>query len=502
MSFHTTSIHALALLFCIAPALSCAMEHTKPSSFITKKVMVTLNENRVEPQKVPLFIKIAAPASVITDEARNDYYASRKAQILSHLQQVLIAYEKEKTKNPLDNHFVTITPTEFVFNPDENTLDIRENWQTHRLTDALTANLETRMLCTYAPEGQVLRPSTPILYITAQGTERVQTVAMKTLHALYPHQDALHINPTNGAALAAHITGLAFQRDKGLMAGKKAEELPDPEAYQRSLYGEDLKKMTLYFLDQVAPASAAQAARHKTLIPEKNYHSHFMHVTIPDYSAPDYCNKRSIPVQIQIEVPESIRTADQVQTYYATRAQEYEQMWSKAFAAYSKMMAHVTHLNHFVPLVPTSFYFYPQTNLCIIRCAWGTHDITKHVNARLETRYHCIYNPQEDRLEHRTSKLHIIKTKENETTAVEIDTLNELFPSPSMLNCTVAKMPALKNEFQALVAMRVAQIQTGTPEANLPDPIKILNDKYQDDLIKLAANYVHHQITELIGGID
>ncbi len=165
------------------------------------------------------------------------------------------------------------------------------------------------------------------------------------------------------------------------------------------------------------------------------------------------------------------------------------------------MMTKGKHPDHMIPLMPTSFYFHPQSNLVIASCEWGTHAITNHVTATLETRYHCIYNSQNDSLNHRMSKLLIKQANEHKTISVDIDTLNAVYPRPESLACAKSKMQGLLQQFTYQMVMRSALLQQGVTE-KLPDPLKFLYDLYKEDLKKLAANYLHYQVTELIGDID
>lgn len=236
------------LLTYTCPAIS--MEKPKAiSTTFSKTVMATLTANNVEPKKVRVQLQINVPATITTDEEKAHIYTSRKETVFAQLQQVLIAYEKAQQQEPaVDNHFVTIDPTELFYNADTNNFVLRQNWGTHTLTDALTANLETRMSCTYVPEQQLLTAGTPTLYITQEGSEQPQTVTMAEFHNQFPHKHTLNLNEQTMHGVAKIVMGMALKRYNGLIAGENPDALPKPDEFRNKLFVEDLKKTVKYHL--------------------------------------------------------------------------------------------------------------------------------------------------------------------------------------------------------------------------------------------------------------
>lgn len=245
--------HRAALIFSgfmllVFPAMTMDVPKQKAKNNIVKTVLVTINEGPVETRKVTVKICVNTPESATTDETKNAYYAAHKAKVFSRLQQVFIAYENAKNSTIANNNFSAIHATDFFFHFDTNTFMIRKNWNTHVLTQTVTAHLETRMDCRYLPEEKTLRANAPALYIKHKGSGKKQSVLMKTLNKIYPHVNTLNLNPTNALQLATQVTAMSLERQMGLIAGRNPAELPDPIAYTDGLHLEDIKKMVTHYL--------------------------------------------------------------------------------------------------------------------------------------------------------------------------------------------------------------------------------------------------------------
>lgn len=238
----------LALSLCILPATAMDAPQQKASNSIVKTVLVTLDEGPVEARKVKIKIRVNTPESATTDETKNAYYATRKAEVHDRLQQILIAYEKAKNGTDINSDWMTVHPTALFFDFDANIFMVRRNWGTHTLTRTVTAHLETRTNCKYRIEDNTLIANGPAIHIKDKGSGKKQSILMETLHNMYPHDNELNVNSTNMIQHAIRVAQMALERQLGILRGGNSAELPDPIAYTHGLILEDLKKMVAYYL--------------------------------------------------------------------------------------------------------------------------------------------------------------------------------------------------------------------------------------------------------------
>ncbi|MGE0009723.1 MAG: hypothetical protein AB7F19_04210 [Candidatus Babeliales bacterium] len=225
----------------------------------------------------------------------------------------------------------------------------------------------------------------------------------------------------------------------------------------------------------------------------KNFVSDTVAISLPNLPL-----GKMIKVQVQIDAPQEAITDAAKKAHFLSRAPELKGKLQKVL---------VTYLNNLTPqnfelmkIIPSAFYYEPDTGKFILREEYGTHQISDTVQAFFETRVACSHDPKQNTLTTNPFSLYVFPTTGcRKPYVISVDRLRCIFPDQNQLQVNDSTRSQLIQQSYVNAAQKAHdQLATGRLAERI-DPEADYRKVYTQDLVTLFKYYL---TTQDIGDID